>query len=312
MTVTTSQFLDIVKRGVTVPASQVRFTDSDLLKFGDEETEAIIMPMVTSLRNEYYVKSQLIPLVAGRAPYKMPYRAIGRTLRNIWLVTTDNQLVKDIPYISPENAVRFTSISPGDPCGFTVQGDYVVMLPTPLNANYNIQMFYELAPSKLVDSASTGVVSAFDLTTGIVTLSATNSTFANGNLMDIVDGQSACMNKAEDITNSSVIGAAITFPVASLPYNLAIGDYVTLSNQTSVLQMPNETVQLLAQAVICRILEALGDFEGLSAATARMDKIYAAAQQLLNPRVEAKTPKVINSRGLLGQRPYNFRWRYNL
>lgn len=312
MTVTTSQFLDSVKRGVTIPASQVRFTNTDLLAFADEELETYVMPMITDQRQEYFVRKDLVPLVANQAEYKIPSRAVGRTLRHIRLITTDSEVVKDLSFVMPEDDRANSSTNGGDPWAYTVRGDYIVILPTPTLANYNIEMYYELAPSKLVESDRTATVASFDLTTGAVTINASNSNFTTGLSMDIIDGTSGNNCKAIDIDNTNVSGANLTFTAADLPANLAVGDYVTLANESSVLQIPNELTQVLVQAVICRITEALGDFEGLQVAMARLDRIIKSATQIITPRVESKAPVVINRNGLLPQRSYNRRWRYNL
>lgn len=312
MTVTTSQFLDSVKRAVTIPANQVRFTNSDLLAFADEEMENYVMPMITSARQEFFVRKDLVPLVANQAEYKIPYRATGRTLRHIRLITTDGQLIKDLSFVMPEDDRANTSTSGGDPWAYTVRGDYIVILPTPTVASYNIEMYYELAPSKLVESDRTATIASFDLNTGVVTINAANSNFTTGATMDIIDAKSGNNCKAIDISNSNVSGTSITFTAADLPSNLAVGDYLTLVNESSILQIPNEVSQVLVQAVVCRITEALGDFEGLQVAMARLKKIVDAATQIITPRVESKSPVIINRSGLLPQRSYNRRWRYNL
>lgn len=312
MTVTTSQFLDSVKRGVTIPSNQVRFTNSDILAFADEEMEAYVMPMITSTRQEFFVRKDLVPLVANQAEYKIPSRSVGRTLRHLRLITTDGSVVKDLSFVMPEDDRIGGSNTGGDPWAYTVRGDKIVILPTPTLANYDIEMYYELAPSKLVESDRTATVASFDLGTGVVTINATNSNFTTGVSMDIVDGESGNNCKAISIDNSNVSGTAITFTAADLPSDLAAGDYVTLENESSVLQIPNEVTQVLVQAVICRILEALGDYEGLNAAMTRLKKIVDAATQIITPRVESKAPVIINRNGLLAQRSSNRRWRYNL
>jgi hypothetical protein len=130
--------------------------------------------------------------------------------------------------------------------------------------------------------------------------------------MDIVDYKSGCSVKAEDIVNTNVSGTSITFTAADLPSDLAVGDYVALSNQTPVVQLPDEFHQCLSQAVICRVLEALGDSDMYSIAADRLNKKIEAAQQLLTPRVESELPVVVDRFGLLRQRPWVSRFRSNV
>lgn len=314
MAITTTLILDAINRGVTIPNNQVRFSSADLLKFADEETEALLLPTVLSLRSEFLVKKKLVPVVNSQGTYKIPYRASGRTLRDLKLATSDNTYVKTLSYISPEDSHAFLPSAIGEPWGFTVRGDNIILLPTPgvSSSAYNLEFYYELKPSYLIPVASSGVINSINTTTGVVTLSSAISAFTTGATMDFVDAKSGCSVKGEDIVNTNVSSTLITFAAADLPSDLAVGDYLCLSNQSPVLQFPDECHQTLVQAVICRVLEALGDFEGLKAASEKLDKKVAAMQQMLTPRVESEVPVVINRRGLLPQRPYNFRYRYLL
>lgn len=312
MAVTTTQFLDAVKRGCSFPTSQPRFSDANLLKFADEELEATILPMITSIRQEFFVKSKNVPTVSNQAAYKIPYRTIGRTLRDIKLLDSSGTIVRALPLVNEEEAHVYTNAVSGDPRACYVQGENLIILPTPQSSSFYLQMIYPLAPSKLVPVSEAGYISSFDLTTGVVTISASISGFSSGVLMDIVDGSSGCTVKAEDITNVSVSGTSITFSASDLPSNIAVGDYVTLSNQTPVVGLPQEAHQCLVQATICRILEAQGDMENYGLAQKSLEKKMGACQQLLNPRIEGRTPVVLTRRGLLTQRPFSYQFKYRL
>lgn len=311
MAITTTLILDAVKRGVTMPANQVRFTDADLLKFADEETESLLLPILTSIRQEFLVKKKLQTCVASTAEYKIPYRAVGRTLRDLNLArTSDESIIRPLDYITPEDAaMRYPSTQTGEPLGFTVQGDSVVLIPAPASTQYSLLFSYLLKPSYLVPVASAGVITGVDTVTGVVTIGSAISAFTSGATMDLVDGKSGCSVLAEDVVNTNVASTLITFDPDDLPTGLAAGDYVTLSNQTPVMQLPDELHQSLVQAVICRVLEALGDTDMLAAAQAKLDKKIEAAEKLLTPRVEGKIPVILGSPLL--NRPLN-RYRSNL
>ena len=313
MAITTTLILDAIKRGVTIPANQVRFTDADLLKFADEETESLLLPMITSIRQEFLVKSKTQTCTANIQKYKIPYRAIGRTLRDLKLArTSDTTFIKTLAYVSPEDASVYTTTMSGEPFGFTVEGDYVKLLPTPLSADLSIVFYYLLKPSYLVATTSAGAITAINTSTGVVTIGTAVTAFTSGASMDLVDGKSGCGVLAEDIVNTNVSSTSITFTPADLPTGLAVGDYVTLSNQSPVFQMPDELHQSLVQAVICRVLEALGDTQLLTISGARLEKMLDVAQQLLTPRVESELPVVLDRFGLLRQRPWVSRFRSNV
>lgn len=313
MAITTTLLLDAIKRGVSVPSIQVRFSDADLLKFADEETEALLLPILTSIRQEFLVKTKTTASVAGTQKYKIPYRAVGRTLRDLKLArTSDTTFIKTLAYVSPEDASVYTTTMSGEPFGFTVEGDSVKLLPTPLSADLSIVFYYLLKPSYLVATTSAGTITAINTTTGVVTIATAVTAFTTGATMDLVDGKSGCSVKAEDIVNTNVSSTAITFTASDLPSDLAVGDYVTLTNQSPVIQLPDEFHQCLVQAVICRILEALGDTEMLSQSADKLAKRLESAQQLLSPRVESELPVVLDRFGLLRQRPWVSRFRSNV
>jgi hypothetical protein len=305
---TSTQLLTSVKRGVTMPNYQNRFTDADLLSFADEETESVILPELLGIRQDFLIKYQDIPTADGVANYKIPYRAVGRKLSDLKLFNSDGTFVRDLPNIDAKDKTNYLASS-GDPRAFTVEGENIVLLPTPTNDDFLIRMYYELAPSKLVSLEEAGLITAIDTTTGIVTISTTVTSFTTGIVMDFVDGKSGNSVKGEDLTNTNVSSNLITFAPADLPSTLEVGDYVTLSSETPVVQLPKELTQTLVQAVICRCLESQNDIEALERAVSRLMKKLSAAMALLTPRVENSAPVVINRRGLLSQRSFNYRYR---
>jgi hypothetical protein len=305
---TTTQLLTSIKRGVTMPNYQNRFTDPDLLSFADEEIEAVILPELLGIRQDFLIKSVDVPLVDGVANYKIPYRAVGRKLSDLKLFTSDGTFVRDLP-ISDAKDKTFYLTGSGDPRAFIIEGENVVLLPTPTSDDFTLKMYYELAPSSLVSTEEAGVITAIDTVTGIITISTAVAGFATNQVMDLIDGKSGNSVKAEDITNTNVASNLITFTPADLPDTLEVGDYVALSAETPVVQLPKELVQSLVAAVICRCLESQGDIEALDRAVARLNKKLSAAMMLLTPRVENVPAVLINRRGLLSQRPFNYRYR---
>lgn len=320
MSYDTTKLLDSIKRGVTVPANQARFTDEDILALADEEIESTILPVLLAIRQEFLVKYEDVPLVAEQSDYKIPYRAVGRKLRDLKLIGDDETFIRQLPYIAPEDSHIVFPVTSGQPTGFTVRGENIVLLPTPSSADANLRMYYELAPSKLTIATSYSVTSqqyeinsspitAINTTTGEVTVSTALTGYSNGDDLDFIDGNTAHQVKGEGVTSVSAASTVYTFAAADLPSNLAVGDILAFPAQTPVVQLPDELIQSLVQATICRLLEAQGDFDALDRSVARLEKKLNAAAQLLTPRVEGILPVVINRQGLLSQRPRIYRLR---
>ncbi len=314
MAITTAQYVASVKRNVTVPNSQIRFSDADILAMGDEQMMILMTPMISSLRQEFFVRLEEEILVNDQSQYKIPYRALGRTLRELKIRDANGTVQYNLPFVVPEDSVNFSNVT-GDALGYTIRGDKIVVLPRPVNnPTQYLQKYYELMPSRLIPASEAGVITSVDYNTGIITISAEIEGFVPGQSMDIVDDKSGCSVLALDIVNSNVNGTDITFdpldfPVA--PDTIEPGDYLCISNQTPVLQIPDEAMFVLVQAVSCKILEAQGDFEGLQAAEAKLKENKDALERLLVPRVRSDAPTIVNSNGLLGRPAGANFYRYN-
>lgn len=311
---TSSEFLESVKRGVTMPSQQNRFTDTDLLAFADEETQEAILPELLQIRQDFLVKRGAdIEVVANQPNYKIPYRAVGRKLFDLKLATPDGTIIRSLPFISTSEKTSFLMAGYADPMGFTIEGENIVLLPTPKTSGIHVlQNWYELAPSLLILEENAGAVTGIDTITGEVTIATEVAAFTSGSIMDIIDGKTGNSVITEDIACTNVATNVLTFDPTELPSELKEGDYIAFSNQTPVVQLPNELTQVLVQAVICRCLESQGDLEALDRAVSRLAKRMDAAMKLLTPRVEKILPVVIRRNGLLSQRPFTARYRSSI
>ncbi|MGL5095655.1 MAG: hypothetical protein ACRDD1_08710, partial [Planctomycetia bacterium] len=85
------EFLSAVKRAITVPTYQPRFTDPDLLDLANEEQRTAIVPMVTSLREDYFIVRSSQAVAIGTVSIPIPPRAVGRTLRDLLLANSNTR-----------------------------------------------------------------------------------------------------------------------------------------------------------------------------------------------------------------------------
>jgi hypothetical protein len=69
---------------------------------------------------------------------------------------------------------------------------------------------------------------------------------------------------------------------------------VCLAGQSPVPQIPPELHPLLAQRVVCKALESLGDAAGFQAAQLKMAEIQQAALPLITPRVDGEPKRFAN------------------
>src|SRR4051812_17251172 len=89
-----------------MPASQVLFTDADILKAGDKVTTAHLVPILVSLRQDFFVTTSLFTTVADQDAYDVPYRALGRGLRDLKIIDSSGT-TRDLALVQIEDAHRF-------------------------------------------------------------------------------------------------------------------------------------------------------------------------------------------------------------
>jgi hypothetical protein len=304
MAKTADELLAGIKKRIVIPASQALLTDPEILSYADMVTSSYLVPVIRSTAQEYFVTKTTTPTVANQAEYAIPYRAIGRTLRDLKIADTGGS-VRDMPLIALEDAHLY-SFGGTVPTGHYFQGDRIVLLPTPQTADLTLHIFWEMPPGKLALVDNCARVTGITATT--VTVSAAPSTITTGTVVDFIAGQSGNSTLAFDKTVSNVAATTYTFATGDIPATLAIGDYVAPQGCTPYVQLPNEAMSLLETATDQRILNTIGDFEGAGRLEEDRKREDKDLKILLEPRNQGENAVFINRRGLLrGSRSLNFR-----
>ena len=287
----TTELLASIKRGCSVPANQNRFTDADILAIADEEIQTKLLPVLLSLRQEYLVTKEQLTLTPSQAGYAIPVRSIGRTLRSLAIIS--GSTTSYLNYIDPSDIAG--SQSNGIPTSFYFEGDKFILYPTPASASV-LEIKYEMRPSDLTDVANCGLITAINTAGNYITISSTPSSIIVGAVVDFISDY-AILSKDATVTNVS--GTNIYF--TSLPTGLAVNNYIALAKFSPLVQLPREMHQVLSQAVECRLLEALGDFEGLGASAQKLTEKTNAMLSLLAPRQKGSQQKIVQFNGLLNR-----------
>lgn len=289
----TTELLASIKRGVSEPASQTRLTDTDILALADEETLTRLLPMLTSTRSEFLVRKDTQTVTAGTDAYRIPYRAVGRTIRDLKYVVGGTK--RSLPMLALEDEhLHAPEGQSGEPVGFYFMGDSIILTPVP-SAAASMEFWYELSPSALTETTNAGVVTSYTATT--VTVASLPSAIVVGAQVDLIAAKPGNNILSFDLSVTNV--ASTTLTVSAVPSTLAVGDYVALAGYSPVVQLPKEMHQVLAQAVQCRMLEALGDFENLQVADKKLQDKIRAMNQLLMPRMEGASQVIMNPHGFL-------------
>jgi hypothetical protein len=239
-----------------------------------------------------------IPLVSNTSRYQIPSRSIGNRLREVQFKTNSNTLIEmtriyieDRPYFQ-YNSLNANSVYAN---AFYTEGNEIVLVPnlSTSAAGGSLLMTYYMRPSRLVLVEQGAFITGINTLTNTITLDQYPKTFENTSTMDITSSASPFRILARDITPATY--GDIYNPqlvLSSLPTHLAVGDMITLSEESIIPQVPSELHSMLAQRTAMRCLESLGDSQGLNNAMVKLQEMEKKTYNLIDNRVEGAPLKV--------------------
>ena len=310
---TTSEMLKSIKRRALVPDNQNTFTDQDFIDLMNEEMMIGLVPSVLQTKEEYFIYREIVPLVSNKSHYPIPERALANKLREICFVDSVNSSIRN-EYEMTQIAIddRYTGLSNGtgssDFTGFRrfyLMGSDIVLHPDVGPAPYGgLAFYYYLRPNTLVKDSLVATIANINRTTGDITLNNIPSGYGiaipgtNNEPVkyDLVKSKSPHNILKINLTINSLNSTAkvVNITPSEIPVDLEIGDYLALAGQTCIPNVPTELHSVLAQRVAQRILEAMGDSEGLNNATAKIAEMESKMSSMLDNRVEGAPRKIVN------------------
>jgi hypothetical protein len=290
---TSTYLLQSLKRRGLIPTSASTFAASDFYKVLDEEVQTFIVPLLLEVREEYLVAYEDESIVSGTDEYDIPERAIAGKLRDVAL-SDGNGGFRPLSRFEPDH-VDSLSTSISGSLGFYLRGNKVVLTGSP--ASGTLRFTYYQRPNRVVATDAVGEITAINTGTRVVTVSGSvPSTFTTSVTYDFVKGTPGFELRGKDLSASAVGASSVTFS-ATLPTDLAVGDFVCLANETPIPQVPVETHPLLAQRATATILHALGDPKAKASYELAAD-MEKRILKVLSPRVEGANRFVINRYGV--------------
>jgi hypothetical protein len=293
MNYTSTGLVSQIKRRALIPTSQNLFSDSDLIEILNEELQNRIIPYILSVREDYYLTYDEFTCDGTDTEYDIPTKAIGNKINQITLYTsnTDDSYFGKIP--------RLTAGQIDDVFGgYYLESNKIKLYPSAINSG-TLRIYYYRRPSEIV--ATTRVSSVTLVTTNTsITIQTVPSGLTTGTNIDIVNYNQPWDTKKE-VTAGTVVGSVIDLSDTS---DILVGDYVCFRNESPFAQIPQDTIPLLIQAVVTRILEYMGDANGMQAAMLTYAQMESDNRALLSPRVDSQ-PKKIRAKNKL----HSYLWR---
>lgn len=303
MAKTGNQILTGIKRRVTVPASQPLLSDDDILAMVDDIVQSRLVPVIISMRQDFFVTTLDVPIIANQVDYDIPPRAVGRTLRDLKRKLADGNKV-DMTLVGVEDE-HFSALT-GIPNQFYFKGDKVALSPMPSSTEGSIEMWYELMPSRITTTDNAAVVTS--ISGDDVSVTSVPSSLAIGDDIDFVAGCPGHFLKGMDKTITNIVGNVISFGTDEVPTTLAAGDYISPAGYTPVIQLPDECYPYLESETCYRMLQAISDYEGAKFLQADIEIELRNLKMLLEPRIRGEATKIIPRMGLA--RGARSRWKW--
>lgn len=308
---TTNALLKSIKRRAIVPDNQNTFSEQDFIDLMNEEMMIGLVPSILQMKEEYFIFKQITPLIANKSNYPVPERSLANKLREICYIDNIDPSI-GTEYEMAQIAVddRYTGLSGGtntnDFTGyrrFYMQGSDVIVHPSVGPAPYGgLSFYFYIRPNTIVKETEVAKISHIDRNTGEITVSNLPTSYGLTTKYDFVRARSPHNILAIDIEASSISSGSkkITVDPNNIPLDLNVGDYIPMAGQTCIPNIPTELHMVLAQRVAQRVLEALGDSEGLNNATNKLNEMEGKLSTMIENRVEGAPRKVVSRSIMMG------------
>jgi hypothetical protein len=293
---TADDIIDNIRIRATVPNSEQLFTPERLVALLTDEMRTLLVPQIMSVQEDYFLTYQDQSLT-DELVYDMPEQAIGMKLKDVYIVDSDGQEIEKLgrreDRVGPWT--NYTSTN----C-FHVQNNQIKLSNRPQGTS--LRMYYYRRPNQLVTEAEAGRIESIDVNNNTVVLSTVPTDWEVGTSVCVIKGKPGfdCKVEATDIVSLSTPTVGLTSVTG-----LAVGDWVALEGYSPIPQLPVEAHPVLAQAVVVKVMESLGDVNGMQAAQAKLNKLQEDMYTVLNPRVDGAPKKIVSDRGVFSASRFN-------
>ena len=284
-----------IKRRCSVPTSQLTFTNTDFADLANDEMQTEIIPLVMSTREEYFV-THVDVNTDSDGTVLFPADAVGAKLRSVCYVQqTSPLLLINLPRIDLDVVAGVGIANYQNFAGFYIEGNELKLYPnTSVPAGTRIRLYYYKRTLDLIDPSNYGQVISVDPNSNTIVVDFVPAAWKVNTSLNSV---SSIPNFA--ITNKSTSIVTLSSPsiILSSVEGISIGDYICEEGFSAIPQIPVEAHAYLAQLTAVKVLESLGDANGMQVAQAKADKLKDALLVVISNRVDGSPKKVVNPDG---------------
>lgn len=245
---TSATLIEAVKRNMSIPISQITFSDADILAFATEELVLSQLPSILQYHEEYYVYTQSVPLVSRKSRYPIPSRAIGMKLRDLFYVDNQGQLI-EMSKVNPDDTSWFQSSSNANPTPiyYYVENNSIVILPEITDNPQGTLLFkYYLRPNSLVPDNRAAISTGFSKSITVDNAQLQAGDFIKVGTLQLVAGTDFAIG-----VNSSITSLNLTTALNSNGFSaLNEGALTTVTYSDRMLEVSSASPGLSVQQTI--------------------------------------------------------------
>lgn len=283
---TSADLISSIKLRGVLPSSQNMYNDEKICMMISQELQTNIVPWILSFREDYYLTYEDFSIAENQTVFEIPELAIGGKLKAVMMLDNNDMILNSTPRLSLKQIANLSTLEFG---GFYVEGNYIKLYPNVFNAQ-KLRLYYFRRPNDVVPISSGGQVMQVDTVNNSVVLSNVPSAWVIGTLLSVVKGRPGF----DAIFNSSAI-VSLSSPTVELSSvaGVKVGDWFALKYFTPVIMAPVEAQAVLAQVVVSKLLEGLGDPKWQSAQE-KATELKLSMTNTLAPRVDDSPKKIVS------------------
>lgn len=306
MDYSTERLISGAKLRTMAPDNQFRFTDAEYLRLMDDELQTVLVPLIMSVRENYYLKNSSYTIQVtsvagfgedefGLLPFGSPTpistsdlleRAIGLITKDIWWMDQGGNVLGQVPQLS------FKDISSTDPVsGYYFESSKIIFYPAQNFNNQPIKVHWFRKPNTLTASENCARVVFVNTGNSTIQVDAVPAGWAIGTKIDILRGKQGFDSILDSVMITGVSGTVLTLDAISDV--ITSGDYVCPEGYACVAQIPVNAYPLLEQLGAIKILESLGDSVGMKNAMAQYERLQQGFTGVISNRSQSNLRKVV-------------------
>lgn len=298
---TTQGLIDTIRLLAAIPDNaQLNADDARLIDLLNFELSNSLVPQFMATKAEFFVKDYDFQTYVKddgvwQDTFELPANSVGMVLRDLVQLTSNNSQTPPqesfIPQITPEDVagLRFSaSYSGNGGLSCYMKGNNVVLFPCPTQV-LTLRMKYFRQPAYLVSVADAGQVLSIDTNANTVVLSNLPSDWSTSDTVDSIQSYQGFDYNANDVQITSISNPTLGLSDVT---GIQVGDWVALSGDSPIPQLPICAQAVLVQAVVIKLLESLKDVEGVKIAQAKYNELYKAMEFMIQPRIQGEPLKI--------------------